>query len=110
MPSNRAGIFLPYDSLKGFRELLRTKETVVVSPLPLSEDQCEILNRRLRQITPGMMVTVVYEKDGVFLKKEGLLAKKDLEYQKTVTVVKTVIPVARIRELSCPELHDEEGS
>ena len=42
----RAYIFQSFDALKGFREMLKEKEQIQVSPRILSEDDLEELNRR----------------------------------------------------------------
>ena len=40
--TSRAKLFLPFDSLKGFRDYLKCKERVVVDKKQLSSDACEI--------------------------------------------------------------------
>ena len=41
--TSRAKLFLPFDSLKGFRDYLKCKERVVVDKKQLSSDACEVL-------------------------------------------------------------------
>ena len=53
-------LFLPFDSLKGFRDYLKCKERVVVDKKQLSSDACEVLDRKLQQIQKGQMVKIVY--------------------------------------------------
>ena len=49
----RARLFLPFDSLKGFREYLAEKEQPQESKKMLSEDDCERIDHLLRQLAPG---------------------------------------------------------
>ena len=58
--ANRAKLFLPFDSLKGFRDYLKCKERVVVDRKQLSSDACEELNRKLQKIQKGQMVKIIY--------------------------------------------------
>lgn len=49
----RARLFLPFDSLKGFREYLAEKEQPQESKKMLSEDDCERIDHLLRRCGPG---------------------------------------------------------
>ena len=42
--TSRAKLFLPFDSLKGFRDYLKCKERVVVDKKQLSSDACEAVS------------------------------------------------------------------
>ena len=55
----RAHIFSAFDALKGFREMLKEKERVVVSKRMLSEDDLEVLNQKVHAIEKGMMITLI---------------------------------------------------
>ena len=46
----RARLFLPFDSLKGFREYLAEKEQSQKSKKMLSEEDCERIDHLLRQL------------------------------------------------------------
>ena len=48
--AERAKQFLPFDSLKGFRDCLKQKERVIVARKQLSQDDCEVLNQNLNRI------------------------------------------------------------
>ena len=48
--TSRAKLFLPFDSLKGFRDYLKCKERVVVDKKQLSSDACEVNYRRFKRV------------------------------------------------------------
>lgn len=55
----RPHIFQSFDALKGFRELLEKQERVVVPKPCLSEEDLRILDEKIHQILPGMMVSLI---------------------------------------------------
>ena len=57
---NRAQIFQSFDSLKGFKEMIQECEVEIVSPRILSQDDYEILNKRVHEIQKGKLVTIEY--------------------------------------------------
>lgn len=84
----RAYIFQAFDALKGFRELLREKERIVVEKRELSEDDLEILNRKIHQIQKGDMLQIVYYDEKEYVQKTGIISKIDFDqkYIQMVTV------------------------
>ena len=46
----RAHVFSAFDALKGYKELLKEQERVVVPKRTLSEDDYEILNRQISDL------------------------------------------------------------
>lgn len=97
--SQRAQIFSAFDALKGFRELLKEQEKVVVAKRSLSEDDYELLNRQIYQLEVGMLVRVVYFAQGEYLQKEGRIAKLNLD-TRIIQIVKTRIDLRNIVEIS----------
>lgn len=71
----RAHIFSAFDSLKGYRELLREAEKEPVKPRVLAEDDIEELNRIINGLEKGMMITVEYWKDKEIRKKTGVVSR-----------------------------------
>lgn len=59
----RAAIFRPFNSLKGYQELLQEKEKIIVPERILSEDDLEILNRKIHCVQKGMMITIEYREN-----------------------------------------------
>lgn len=72
---NRAKQFMPFDALKGLREALIEKERILVSKKELSEEEKEELDRRLKQIQKGDMVTVEYFQYGEYSKVTGMVRR-----------------------------------
>ena len=96
---DRAIIFAPYDSLRGFFDLIREKERVIVPKKELVEDELEILDRKIHQVKPGQMISIVYYDKDNYVRFEGILVKVDLEYSKTIQIVKKVIPIKSIVQI-----------
>lgn len=111
MPSNaekaeRAKIFAPYDALKGYRNFLNKKEKIIVSRMILMEDACEMLDLKIHQVQLGAMIQVIYYDGEHYLSKEGMVSKMDLEYQKTIQIVQTVIPIKDIVDIKGEGIED----
>ena len=89
--ADRAKIFIPFESLKGFKDYLKEKERVVVERKLLLEDVCEELDRKLHSLKKGDIIRIVYYDKDAYVKIEGMLADIDLEYKKRIRVVNTWI-------------------
>lgn len=100
----RAKQFMPFAALKGFDEVLRERERIVVPRAELSEDRREELDRTLRQIGRQDMVTVVYFSEGAYLKITGMVSRCDVT-ARVLTVVNTRIPMEDIYDIQL-ELKD----
>lgn len=96
---DRAIIFAPYDSLKGFFELIKEKEKIVVPKKELIEDELEILDQKIHQVKIGQIITIVYYDQDEYIKIEGMVAKIDLEYTKTIQIVKKIIHIDSIVQI-----------
>ena len=94
----RAPIFQSFDALKGFREILKDQERIIVPKKILSEDDCDILNRKLQCIRPGMMVTIVYYDKGQYVQLEGKVSKINLD-TKIIQIVKAKINLKLIVDI-----------
>ena len=73
--SNRAKQFAPFDALKGFQEALRKKEKMPVPKKELAEEKAEEINEKLKQLTTGKLITVVYYNDGEYIQLTGTVVK-----------------------------------
>lgn len=58
--AERAKIFAPFAALKGLDEALAEKEKVRVPKKEISEDMAEEINRVLKNLNRGEVVTVIY--------------------------------------------------
>ncbi len=98
--SKRAAQFLSFDALKGFREQLKKKERIVVNRKILMEDSLIELNTRIHEVRSGMMVQIIYYDIDEYVQLEGLVAKIDLEYKKSIQIVNKVILLKDISSIS----------
>lgn len=76
---DRAKQFIPFAALKGYSEALRKKERIIVPRRELSEEYGEELDRKLRQVQEGEMISVVYYCRGEYVRLTGKVAKIDKE-------------------------------
>ena len=100
----RAKLFLPFDTLKGFRDYLKCKERVVVDRKRLSSDACEILNRKLQQVKLGQIVEIIYYDQQEYVEVKGLVSKFDPEYLHIIQIVDKVIHFRDIIEIQAENL------
>lgn len=105
--TQRAHIFSAFDALKGFRELLKEKERIIVPKRILSEDDLEVLNRKIHEVKLGMILTVVYFDNGDYVKFTGRVAKVKLDEQ-YVQIVKKKINIKDIVDLQADEFDSYE--
>lgn len=101
--TSRAKLFIPFDALKGFRELLEEKEKIVVEKRILGEDDLEELNRTIHKVKPGMIVQVVYYNEEEYIFLEGVVSKIDLEYSKYIQIVKKRLLLNQIVDIKIME-------
>lgn len=84
----RAQIFQSFDSLKGFRELLKKQEKIKVDKIELSEDDYEELDRIIHNVNVNDMIKVVYYKNDEYIQLEGKVTKLNLD-TRIIQIVKT---------------------
>lgn len=73
--SERAKQFMPFAAVTGLGQALAKKERQLLK-IPrkeLSEDESELLNKRLNEIEKGDKITVVYFFDGEYITLSGTL-------------------------------------
>lgn len=103
----RAALFCPFDALKGLQELLRKKERIVVSKKQLSEDDCALLNFKIQQVHPGMIIRIVYYDKEDYISLEGMVSKIDLEFTKAIWIVQKRIEIKTIIEIHSDEIIED---
>lgn len=96
--AQRAQIFQSFDALKGFRELLKEQEKVIVQRKTLSEDDLEELDRKVHQIQIGMIITVIYFSNGQYIQLTGRVSKLNFN-TKTIQIVKTKLNIKSIVDI-----------
>ena len=58
--AKRAKQFLPFDALTGLREAIAAKERITVPKRELTEDSIADINKTLKGLQKGQIITVVY--------------------------------------------------
>lgn len=101
----RAKQFIPFDTLKGFRELLKEKEKIIVPKVELSEEAGEELDRKLRAVKRNDVVTVIYFQKGEYLKVTGMVARLDMS-ARVLQIVNTKIAFEDIYNIEGERLQD----
>lgn len=101
--AQRAKLFQPFDSLKGFRNILKEQERKKVKPKLLFEEELEKLNIEMEQVKKGDLVRVVYYDHGEYIEMKGKVVKLDKEMQKMIQIVRTKIKFSQIVEIQCLE-------
>ena len=95
---DRAKQFLPFNSLRGYYDLIREKEKEITPKRELSDYDIEIINNKLLTINKNMMVKVTFYDTDSYKTIEGLVSKIDLN-NKYIVIVKTKISFNDISEV-----------
>ena len=107
MPNDiRLSQFLPFDSLKGFKEEIAKKEIIEVEKPELSEDIIEEINNILQQITKFDDVSLVYFKNGKYIQMQGIVTKID-STNKYLQVVKEKILFENIYKIEIIQSNEQ---
>lgn len=100
--AQRAQIFQSFDALKGFREILKEQEKIIVPKRILSEDDLIELDYKIKQVKVGMMIKVVYYDNGQYIQQDGKVSKINFE-TRFLQIVKTKINLMDIIEIDFEE-------
>ena len=95
---DRAKQFLPFNSLRGYYDLIREKEKEITPKRELSDYDIEMINNKLLTINKNMMVKVTFYDTDSYKTIEGLVSKIDLN-NKYIVIVKTKISFNDISEV-----------
>lgn len=87
---DRAKQFLPFNSLKGYYDIIREKEKEITPKRELSDNDLEELSNKLNKIEKNMMVKLRYYDTDRYIDIEGIVSKIDFTY-KYIVIVKTKI-------------------
>ena len=96
---DRAKQFLPFNSLRGYYDLIEEKQKVIIPKRELSDYDIELLNEKLKQIEKNMMIKVIYYDIDSYKTIEGILSKIDF-INNTLMIVKTLISFNDISEIN----------
>lgn len=97
--ASRAQIFQSFDALKGFREILKEKERVIVPKKILSEDDLAELDYKIHQVKIGMIIRITYYDNGQYIQIEGIVSKLNLE-TKMIQIVKKKVDLQSIYSIN----------
>lgn len=96
--ANRAKQFAPFDALKGFQEALRKKEKMPIPRKELADEKAEEINEKLKQLTTGKLITVVYYNDGEYIQLTGTIIKIE-KNKRYLQMAETIIPIDDISDI-----------
>lgn len=97
--ATRAQMFQSYDALKGFKEILREQERIVVPKKELSEDVLEQLDYKIHQIKVGQIIKIIYYDKSQYIQLEGIVSKINLD-TKMLMIVKKKVNIMNIIEIN----------
>lgn len=92
MNEERAKQFMPFAALKGFEDAIKETEFVPEERILLGEDAQEELDIKLRELSIGDTVTVVYYKNKQYVQLTGPLTGIDLLHN-TLHIRDTIVPI-----------------
>ena len=95
---DRAKQFLPFNSLRGYYDIIREKEKIVTPKRELSESQIEELNNKLKALEKNIMINVTYYDIDSYKTICGMLTRIDFSHQYLV-IVKTKISFSDITNI-----------
>ena len=96
---DRAKQFMPFAALKGLPDALAAKEKITVPKVELSEEMAEELDRKMHELTKGIIASVVYFHRDEYIKITGMVARID-ETGRLLQIVNTKIPFDDILKIS----------
>ena len=118
MKAERAKIFAPYDALKGFSDSVKEKDQVYFPRMLISDFIQEGINRRLKALNRGDVVTVIWfesarhndnEDLGEYRTAAGTVLRVD-EIERKLVLEHMTIPFEDIVSLSNGDLENKEAA
>lgn len=97
--ADRAAQFMPFAALRGYYDLLRTKERVPEPRHELTEEEARELSAVAREVRRGDVVCAVYYDGDAYVERTGCVARIDL-ILRTITIVDATIPLDDLRDLA----------
>lgn len=93
--NNRARQFIPFNSLKGYYNLIKEKEKIKLKKSQVKKLTDDELNFILCSLSVGCFVKIIYLENGSLIQKEGIITKMD-NLNKNITIIKQQIPFESI--------------
>ena len=88
--SDRAKIFLPFNGLRGYYDLILKVDKIKEPKRELSEDELNHLSDIFNKLEKRMMVRITYYLEDGYQNIEGMISKIDIT-KRIITIVKTNI-------------------
>lgn len=88
--ADRAKQFLPFDSLRGYYDLVRKVEKIITPRKYLSQEELDKLSSIISKVKKGMIIKVTYYQTDGYVTLEGMISNIDIVYKK-ITIVETQI-------------------
>lgn len=100
--ADRARQFLPFNSLRGYYDLVRKEEIIKTDKKTLDEDEAQIVSNNLAKLRRGMLVKITYYQDYGYTSIEGMVSNIDYIYH-TITIVSKMINFSDIIKVIIPK-------
>lgn len=95
---DRAKQFLAFESLKGYRNLVRNKNYKTDNKKVLFDDNYDELNNTFKKINKNSLIRVKYYNDDQYIESTGRVKKIDL-YRKKIYFLRSIIDIDNIVEI-----------
>lgn len=102
---NRAVQFSPFAALKGYYSCIKEKEKIKEPRRIISEEDSEILSKKLNCIEKGDIIKVVYYNIDHYEEAEGIVGNIDYDFHQ-LTIIKTVISFEDIYRIAGKDVFD----
>lgn len=101
---DRARQFLPFNSLRGYYDLVKKQEIKKTPRKILAEEEATIISNKLNMLKRGMLVKIKYYKEYGYTTIEGMIAYIDPIYHK-ITIVSQIIDFNDIIDIESEEIN-----
>ena len=89
-PADRSKLFLPFAALTGFDELVQTRTAVQPRRKERTDEENEMLSRRMLALRRGMQVCVTYWENGACRTHRGVVRQADCALRELILTDKRV--------------------
>ena len=102
---NRAVQFSPFAALKGYYSCIKEKKKIKEPRRIISEEDSEILSKKLNYVERGNIIKVVYYNIDHYEEVEGTVSDIDYDFHQ-LTIIKTVINFEDIYRIAGNDIFD----
>ena len=95
---DRAKQFLAFESLKGYRNLVRNKNCKKIDKKLLFDDSYNELDNTFKKIKKDLLIRVKYYSDDQYIESTGRVKKIDI-YRRKIYFLKSIIDMDNIIEI-----------